>query len=673
MPIRILDAATIGRIAAGEVVERPASVAKELFENSLDAGATSITVEIRSGGIEYLRVTDNGCGIPPEEVRLAFQNHATSKIKTAEELTDIRTMGFRGEALASICAVSRVEMTTRRKGAEFGIKAVVEGGKIVSLNETGSPEGTTIIVKDLFFNTPVRKAFLKKPNYEAGAVVDAVTKLLLGNPGVSVRFINSGKTLFHSFGDGNLRHAALAVYGRETAGALMDIDSSMGGIRVSGLIGIGDIAKPTRSQQSFFINGRTVKCQLLQQALENATKGRVTIGMHPMCILNLTLHPQSVDINVHPNKLEVRFRDEEAMRTSIDGILASAFPEEKMLDIASVEAEKPSVEAAPRLVIERLDGKTPDEKPAERDALPSDTQTRTAQPADSPQVQVEQSDDVTDGGDGQKRAAYEIERDSPDAAKIEAKVEVVSNSNTSPSPAKPASSVAQAQILDIRPEKATLREGCDLSEAFDFSAAREAIEMEDIGVEKPLYRIVGQVFDTYLIIQTRGAMVIIDQHAAHERILYEKYAASLEKNSASQSLLMPLIIEVSKKEQAQIDNSMDIITAAGFEVEPFGEREIAVRAVPFVLGKADITPFFMSMLDRLDQLKYAEFDRRRQEIMQMACKHAVKGSQTLSNEEITQLVNLMATTQAPATCPHGRPVLRAFTRTELDKMFKRIQ
>ena len=363
MPIRVLDASVVGRIAAGEVVERPGSVVKELIENSLDAGATAITVEIRGGGIDYLRVTDNGCGIEPNQVRLAFENHATSKLQNAEQLDDIRTLGFRGEALPSIAAVSRVEMTTRAQNQESGVKYTCEGGKNAKTTEAGCPQGTTLIMRDLFFNTPVRREFLKKPSYEGGLVSDAVTRMLLGNPGVSMRFISGGSTLYHSFGDGKLRHAVFSVYGRETAEQMVELDAFEGGVRIYGLIGVGELAKATRAHQMFYINGRSVRCPLVARALEQVCRSRVTIGMYPMCVLNLVLPPTSVDVNVHPNKLEVRFRDADMMRAACERLLARAFEGERVLEIDKLTAPKPVVERS--VQVREIPLAQPVEKPAE--------------------------------------------------------------------------------------------------------------------------------------------------------------------------------------------------------------------------------------------------------------------------------------------------------------------
>lgn len=632
MAIRILDASTVGRIAAGEVVERPASAIKELFENALDAGATAITVEIRGGGIEYLRVTDNGCGIPPSEVRLAFQNHATSKLKSAQQLEDIRTLGFRGEALPSIAAVSRITCTTRQKGSDSGVKLTLEGGQVQALDEIGCPEGTTVVVQDLFFNTPVRRTFLKKPAYEAGVVVETVGKLLLANPGVAVRLINGGKTVYHSFGDGNLRHAALAVYGREVAAKLTNIDQAEGALSVSGLIGVGDCARPTRSQQSLFINGRVVRCPLVQQALENACRGRVTIGMHPMCMLALRLPSTAVDVNVHPNKLEVRFRDEVGVRTTLDALFARAFEGERLLDLKKA-AQEP-LDPSPAVHVQRFD--SPEKK----------EQTEVAKPAPIAKEQTLVCNEAVEQlplpmppapGPSLRERAFVAPR--AESGFLKKEPTSVPNGPSAVPPIQPAAPVASAP-------------------------AKPAA---------PAFRVIGVAFNTYVLVETQGALIMIDQHAAHERILYEKYAPLLEQGRAAQQLLTPVILQVSKKELAQIEEQRQLLESAGFQVEPFGEGALAVRAVPFVLGQADLRPLFMEMLDRLDQLKYATVEKRRMELIQTSCKHAVKGGDPLSKEEIAQLLETMLETRSPSTCPHGRPVARSFSRGELERMFKRQQ
>ena len=641
MPIRILDAGTVGRIAAGEVVERPSSVAKELIENALDAGATAITVEIREGGIQYLRVTDNGCGIQPEEVRLAFENHATSKLQSAEDLNDIRTMGFRGEALPSIAAVSKVRCTTRGRGCESGVSLRIEGGKFISMAETGCPEGTTIVLEDLFFNTPVRKAFLKKPSYEAGVLMDLVSRMMLGNPRVAMRLINNGKTVYHTFGDGSMRHAVLAVYGKETAQNMTEIDETLGSVRISGLIGTGDCGKPTRAFQSFYINGRLVRCPLMSRALENACKTRVTIGMYPMCALSLTLPSHAVDVNVHPNKLEVRFKDETAMQTTLEALLSRAFRGEHVLDLDNPEQKHTTDVKQAKLLVEAANPAQSEEhtQPSEKRLdLPAAVSDRIAEPSVRPEP------DVSLPETGRVIEQTEL----PQVTRMRER------------------ELEQTVIGQDLPETAAPRGAADAVQDRLPTADLPARETED-------YRLIGVVFDTYLILQTDRSMILIDQHAAHERILYEKYMKLLQVGKASQQLLLPEILPVSRREMQLLQENSDLLRETGYDIEPFGENTIRVRAVPYILGEPDVKPLFLDLAESLGDLKYAAAEKRRLEIMQMSCKHAVKGGEKLSADEIHELLNAMRHSEAPPTCPHGRPVARQFTKQELEKMFKRIQ
>jgi len=645
--IRILDAATVGRIAAGEVVERPSSVAKELIENALDAGSTSITVEIRDGGERYLRVTDNGSGIPPSEVRLAFENHATSKLRDDDDLTDIRTLGFRGEALPSIAAVSRVEMTTRVKGAESGVRIRIEGGRFLDVSEAGCPEGTTIIVQDLFFNTPARRGFLKKPAYEAGVLGEMVERLALANPKVALRLISNGRTLLHSYGDDSMLHAALAVYGRETAALLKPIDAAQGGLRIWGLIGVGDAAWPNRSGQSFFINGRVVRCPLLTQALENACRGRVTIGMYPMCALHLDMPSAAIDVNVHPSKLEIRFRDEALVRESTTTLFEKFFQKERMTDIAP----PPPPETRPRIEY------TPPEKIE---------QTEVRIPIAN---QVKKQTEVTVSSDSQaEKRAEALEKTTED---VEKRPEV---------PRKPSGVINSSILGALRPmmrengaidkDKWVEDEPAAPAEPQPAVASKADTAPQPPGAE---YRLIGVYRNTYLLLEQADALVMIDQHAAHERILYERYKRMLEQGTASQQLLTPLVVRVSARERAVIEDNLETLSQVGFEVEPFGEREVMVRAVPFVLSHASLSPFFMEMIEQLDRLKSATLDRRRGELIQLSCKRAVKAGDRLSDQEIQALLHEMATTSAPPTCPHGRPVMRVFRPGEIERMFKRQQ
>lgn len=663
MPIRILDAATVGRIAAGEVVERPSSVVKELIENALDAGATSITVEVKGGGIDYLRVTDNGCGIEPGQVRLAFENHATSKLQRAEQLDDIRTLGFRGEALPSIAAVSKIEMTTRAKGQESGVRLRMEGGKNPQVQETGCPQGTTLVMRELFFNVPVRRAFLKKPSYEGGLVSDAVSRMLLGNPGVSMRFISGGNTLFHSFGDGKLRHAVFAVYGREAAEKMVEVDASEGGARIYGLIGVGELAKATRAHQLFFINGRSVRCPMLTRVLEQVCRSRVTIGMYPMCVLNLVIPAGSVDVNVHPNKLEVRFRDEEMMRGACERLLSTAFAGERVLQMERETAPQRSVERRSELrelplaeASKAVEAPKPEpdapkpaavpqpQEPAPKPPKPEQTRMELHAPA-CPGVLREQPN-VLD-----KREIKTVKL--PEHPLSMESVPTKREQAPQPAPQKLSVSDAQAPAPQIEPARPV-------------KAAAPTPE------ELP-FRIIGVAFKTYILVECGETLLLIDQHAAHERLQYEKLMARASEGTASQQLLAPIVIHLSAREMAVISDNLALLSEAGYEVEPFGELDIRVRAVPFVMGKAEVRPLFLEMIQSLNQIKAATLDARRSEIMQMACKSAVKAGDSLSDSEIAVLIADMQRTGAPPTCPHGRPVVKTLTKRDLEKMFKRIQ
>ena len=663
MPIRILDAATVGRIAAGEVVERPSSVVKELIENALDAGATSITVEVKGGGIDYLRVTDNGCGIEPGQVRLAFENHATSKLQRAEQLDDIRTLGFRGEALPSIAAVSKIEMTTRAKGQESGVRLRMEGGKNPQVQETGCPQGTTLVMRELFFNVPVRRAFLKKPSYEGGLVSDAVSRMLLGNPGVSMRFISGGNTLFHSFGDGKLRHAVFAVYGREAAEKMVEVDASEGGARIYGLIGVGELAKATRAHQLFFINGRSVRCPMLTRVLEQVCRSRVTIGMYPMCVLNLVIPAGSVDVNVHPNKLEVRFRDEEMMRGACERLLSTAFAGERVLQMERETAPQRSVERRSELrelplaeASKAVEAPKPEpdapkpaavpqpQEPAPKPPKPEQTRMELHAPA-CPGVLREQPN-VLD-----KREIKTVKL--PEHPLSMESVPTKREQAPQPAPQKLSVSDAQAPAPQIEPARPV-------------KAAAPTPE------ELP-FRIIGVAFKTYILVECGETLLLIDQHAAHERLQYEKLMARASEGTSSQQLLAPIVIHLSAREMAVISDNLALLSEAGYEVEPFGELDIRVRAVPFVMGKAEVRPLFLEMIQSLNQIKAATLDARRSEIMQMACKSAVKAGDSLSDSEIAVLIADMQRTGAPPTCPHGRPVVKTLTKRDLEKMFKRIQ
>jgi len=682
MAIKILDPSVVGRIAAGEVVERPASVVKELIENSIDAGATAITVEIRGGGIEYLRVTDNGCGIEPGQVAIAFENHATSKLKNAEELDDIRTLGFRGEALPSIAAVSHIEMTTRQKGATGGIKLQIDGGVKRPVTDIGCPEGTTVIVRELFYNVPVRRTFLKKPNYEGSLVNDLVTRMILGNPNVSFRFINNSKTVYHSFGDGNLQHAVFAVYGSETAEKMVQVDGSCGGMRIKGMIGVGELSKATRAHQFFYINGRTVRCALITQVLEQVCKGRVTIGTYPMCALTLSIPPASVDVNVHPNKLEVRFRDEVSIRLSAENILAQAFEGDTVLDFDKKEPEpvRQNITVEHRIIEKSGDANKASVSVVEKQAEVSNKHTnvgishtevgiKNIETKDKPVPFVKP---VTGDIPIDLNKKLELNEDNtrknlPSPFEMveqlkSSREQVVENAN-----AVDSKSYIQPSYVD----RVTAIEKKSSPESKPVQMSMDEVKETPL---RPKYKVIGVLFNTYILVETEDAMVMIDQHAAHERLMYEKFTARLnEGDTAAQNLLIPIIIEVTARELALILDNKEELAHAGYDVEQFGDRKVSLRSVPFIMGTSNAKPAFMSILNSLDRIEAATKEARADEIAVMACKAAVKAGDRLTDSEIEALIAQMQQTGAAPTCPHGRPVSRTLTRRDIEKLFKRIQ
>lgn len=675
-PILRLDQELIGKIAAGEVVESPASAIKELVENSLDAGSTCVTVEIRDGGIAYLRVTDNGRGIRARDVRMAFERHATSKITKSDDLFALHTLGFRGEALASIAAVSKLTLTTKSIHEESGTRAVNEGGEIKGITEAASPQGTTIVARELFYNTPVRLKFLKKPTTEASKVAEVIARLILAHPDVSFRLIHNGKQIYASSGNGDLRSAVFSLYGRETASAMIPVKSE-GSVSVNGLVGVGLQARSNRARQTFIVNGRTIRSQVLTQALEDGCRERVTIGHYPICVLNIDMPTNTVDVNVHPNKLEVRFSDEHLVYENVCGAVADSF---------SVSPLK----SAPHMTLTR--------------EVPQTTL--------NPSV-VQVIDTQTESGIEQAR----------EQTKTEARQPVIKTINIQINPPKQEESVQQQTETDKpTPQQqadftsfvtqyfggAALRESVvpgrqellgfaklndRLAEQSETAGEAEAIETQraekkpeavqqellpkqeanTLGDELSGYSMVGVAFDTYIILQNQKQLIMIDQHAAHERILYEKLMREIDAGVGSQLLMVAQVVHVTPQDAVKIEAYREDIQAAGFDIEPFGDDAYQIRAVPNVLGVPQTKSTFLDMVDRLGELRVlSTAQKRRDAILQMACKKAVKGGDKLTMEEIKPLLVDMLRTNAPPTCPHGRPLVVVLERTEIEKRFKRI-
>ena len=618
--IHILDEHIINQIAAGEVIERPSSIIKELVENSIDANSSAVTIEIKRGGISFIRVTDNGEGMSMQDALLAFERHATSKINSSEDLNSIHTLGFRGEALASIAAVTQMEMVTRARDNIGGMQIINHGGVIISQKEIGCPEGTTIIVENLFFNTPARLKFLKSPRAETAHISNLISKLILGHPEVSFKYISDGKIIYHSPGDGKLESAILSIYGKEVKDQLLEIDykDSSTEMDLKGFLGKPSLSRTNRIHQSFFVNGRYVKSQLLSAAVENAYKSYMMINHFPWIVLHIAIPPELVDVNVHPAKTEIRFREEEKITEVISQAVLKAIdsqimiPEIKNREITEITNVETYLE--PQKVYKKVDaGKVENEQ--------------ISIYTESISVQDENKDKVKEA----QKKVY-IGKDE--------------------------------SLLEKSESKNALQQG------MKYGIFAHTIKSKPSSLE-----IIGRIFSTYVIVQDDDRIFFIDQHAAHERILFEQYKEMFSKQQIiSQQLLPPIVLEVTHAEQLILEESLEKFQSLGFEIEPFGGRSYIVRGVPANLGSYDVRGFFQDVLDKSNEIKSEmRYHLNIEDIMQMACKRAVKAKDPLSDIEITALVEKIREEKIPLTCPHGRPIMVSMSRYELEKMFKRVQ
>ncbi len=703
--IRKLSSDLIGKIAAGEVVERPASVVKELVENAIDAGATHVTVELRGGGIEYLRISDNGKGIPAGQIRLAFERHATSKLQTEAELYCIHTLGFRGEALASVAAVAKVTCTTKTADAEFGVRCQVEGGEFTDIRQAASPAGTTFVVEDLFYNTPVRRKFLKKPAVEAGLVSDYMLRLILSHPEIAFRFVSQGKTIYHSLGDGKLDSALFCLYGKDAFRQMIPVSGHQSGVVLKGFIGVGELSRGNRQQQSFFINGRFFRSGVLSRALENGCEGRVMIGKFPMCALFLEIPYQNVDVNVHPNKLEVRFQDESAVAETVRQMVYDTLHQEQLGQrLRAPAAEKtapvsqsgftvtelpsaaetaktvpaPNAAAQPAVPMEKepQPANLP-EKKADAAAAPLRPVTVPAQTAGSGAFHASYGtaprpvfqpavpspwDRPRDAGYkpapgwgiSEKKSAVSETREAPAAQLVAAKPEPAAAPETREHPPERVVPIPEPEI-PVPPEQTRLAE----------------TEPEETAAP----RLVGIVFDTYWLFEAGDRLLWLDQHAAHERILYDRFMKRYDGEQISQQLLSPQLVQLSGRDMALFEEIRPYLEKAGFQAEVFDERSVAVHAIPTLFGEnGDPKELFLEALDQWQQGRGEKTsDRMRSQVAQMACKHAIKGGDKLNQQEIQGFLKEMLQSQSMPTCPHGRPIVIETTRYALEKRFKRIQ
>ena len=624
--IHILDEQTIDQIAAGEVVERPVSVVKELVENALDAGATSIAVDIEGGGMDLIRITDNGKGIPAEQVPLAFFRHATSKIDTAEDLFTIHTLGFRGEALSSIASVARVDLVTRTEEALSGWHYVIEGGEELLSEETGAPQGTCFTVRDLFFNTPVRRGFMKSPTTEASYIVTLMEHLALSRPGVAMRLMVEGKLRLQTSGSYGMKDIIYSLMGRAVAAHLRQVSRAGDGMEVTGFVGEPSVNRGNRGGELLFVNGRYVKSSLLMKAIEQAYHGLVMQHKFPVAVLQLKMEPELVDVNVHPQKTEVRFRDEKMVfdlvyRGVRDALFARDLIPETEKETAEpvsprrTEHSEPVVQPEPR----RGEYSEPAEQPELR-------RGEHSEPAGLPKPAA--LNETTD---------YRVEADRRMLEEILQKAETPISEN----------------IKAVQPT---------LFEEKILAPEQEAS-----------FRLIGQVFDTYWLMEYDNWFLLADQHAVHEKILYERTMRSLkEKQATTQLLLQPMVLSLSGAQQETLSRFREAFSSLGFEIESLGGREIRLDGVPDNLFSLAAGDLFLEMLDQLSEERVTAPTMIEEKVALMSCKAAVKGNNALSREEAEALLKELLKLENPYTCPHGRPTMIRMSKADLEKKFKRI-
>ena len=790
--IVLLDELTINKIAAGEVIERPASVIKEMVENSIDAGATNITVEIKNGGISYIKISDNGKGIAQDDLEIAFERHATSKIRSADDLNTVTSMGFRGEALASIAAIANVEMISKTKEQDIGYRVVVEAGDILEKEETAAPVGTTITVKNLFFNTPVRYKFLKKDYTESGYIEDVITRIALVNPNIAFKLINTGKTVIQTNGDGELKNVIYSIYGKDIANGIMEVNYKYEDLNIVGVIGKPEIARSNRSNQLFFVNKRYIKDKILTSATEQAYKGLIPIGKFGFVVLNIEMNPAKVDVNVHPAKLEVRFEEENKVFQAIyhaikDTLLKSelvANTEKKMENDNPVFGTNRNLTFEERLknirenkkentgglfsfrknnekqiedytnqeskiktnnILEDIYESKQKEKINENTAEDSETKeikssvgepintadvlTQLRQMKEKLEKEVQLKSEENIEGVEEDSEVYTVKSEKEDLEEKKTQEGMLTDENTengvqsSINEENVEQKEEQNEIIEKTSEAIENLKNPEIDNEFkqikqkmeelqdtpqvvteDFNEMYKKLfgtlpvedkeetkkEQNNTAIDiikdnvsmfenveeyqKPVYRFIGIVFKTYIILEMNNEMYILDQHAAHERIMYEKVKQNYysKKNKDSQMLLLPDIITLTHKEMDIAKENMEMFEQAGFSLEEFGENTIKLTGVPTVCIDLDTKELFLETLDEINTVaRTAKQEKEEKFIATVACKAAVKANMALTSQEVESLMDKLLKLPNPFTCPHGRPTVIKMSKYDIERKFAR--
>lgn len=635
--IKVLDQNTINQIAAGEVIDRPASVVKELLENAIDAKATAITVEIKDGGISFIRITDNGCGIEKEDIKVAFLRHSTSKIRTAVDLVTVSSLGFRGEALSSISAVAMAELITKTKESFCGTRYVIEGGEEKSIEDIGVPDGTTFIVRNLFYNTPARRKFLKSANTEASYISDIVEKIALSHPEISIRFIVNNQNKLHTSGNGSLRDVVYTVYNREIATNVIEINNSCQFMKITGYIGKPLISRGNRGYENYFINNRYVKSNFISRAIEDAYKSFLMQHKYPFTCINLQVDPELLDVNVHPSKMELRFRNQEEIYPFVFNTVDAALHHKQLIPDVEIEEKKEKEKTVTQIVSEVMasDGK--------KVRIPEPFETKRNESINESVNEINIAN--------KKEQIFKLNEKNEILMEDSEKYKYVPENRIS-------------RIIEKEEKKVVVENQMEL---FDDNLLSKKARVK--------HKIIGQVFDTYWIVEYNDKMFIIDQHAAHEKVLYEKILKRYNaKEQLSQEINPPIVVSVSMKEEQVLKANMDSFRKFGYEIEEFGGNEYAIRGVPYDLLSLSSRELFLELLDgiNIDDGIRVKPDMLIDRMATMACKAAVKGNNKLSTDEANKLIDELLELDNPYNCPHGRPTIISMTKYEMEKKFKRI-
>ena len=656
--INLLDQATINQIAAGEVVERPASVAKELVENAIDAGATAVTVEIKEGGISLLRVTDNGSGMEKDDIRTAFLRHATSKIKSALDLLTVGSLGFRGEALSSISAVAQVELLTKTKDAFVGSRYVIEGGEEKAFEEAGCPSGTTFLVRNLFYNVPARKKFLKTAMTEGGYINELMERMALSRPDISFKYMNNGKTVLHTTGGNELKDIIYHLFGRDIAMSVLPVNypKDKFGIEISGYIGKPVIARGNRTQENYFINGRYIKCAIINRAIEDAYKSYMMGHKYPFTAIHITVPPEFIDVNVHPSKMELRFSNNEAIYQAIYQVIRDTLSGKNMIVPVSL-SEKEDKQEQKKEILQQQKVSVPEPfevKRKEYENPESKLSYSATSAVHKPVINI------------QKPLEPVIHKQDEVKPTIEQKMQVLYD-------------VIKENKEEYRPSSGLLNK----QEKQETTCVERQIKPEQIALPADLlakdnrkeFNLIGQLFATYWLIEMDEQLFIIDQHAAHEKVLFERTMEKLRKQEKifTQSLLPPMILSLTMREAECLKNNLAVFKRLGFEIEEFGGLEFKVTEVPADLVTVDSKELLTEVLNSLlSERDYKNADVLLEKVASLSCKAAVKGNHRMSEAEAKQLISDMLTLDNPYHCPHGRPTTISMSKYELERKFKRI-